>query len=451
VRVKVADIKVQEKRQRQTINQGKIDSLAVSILSNGLLNPLTVVREPDGQIILLAGYRRLLAVKKLKWDEVETNTLEDLNQLQREEIELEENIQREDLPWKEAIAANKRLADLRREIYGETFEEAADHANLSRGQLWEDAALAEALEEFPELAESKNKTQAQNRLRHLKRRSALMAQAETRRRGGSVFVEGEDFSTRVLLGDCFTIMKGWESGIIHSVITDPPYGIALDSGESKKSNIHPTIYDDAHYDIMELLALTAKEAYRLLVRDAHAYFWFDIKSHAQVLEILTNTGFAVDPIPLVWIKNMAGQTNHPDARWGSAYETCFFCRKGNRGLLKQGQSNVLKHDMVPSGKKIHPTEKPTALIRQLIESSSVPGEVVLDMFGGSGSTAEAAIQTERNFITIEKDPAYHAGIIERLSKISLMKPGSDSDRVMLVGGKEIDEDEAADWDEAMKD
>ena len=43
---------------------------------------------------------------------------------------------------------------------------------------------------------------------------------------------------------------------------------------------------------------------------------------------------------------------------------------------------------------------------------------MLDMFGGSGSTGEAAIQTGRNFILIEKDPAYHAGIVERLSNLS---------------------------------
>ena len=51
---------------------------------------------------------------------------------------------------------------------------------------------------------------------------------------------------------------------------------------------------------------------------------------------------------------------------------------------------MLQHDPVPSGKKIHPVEKPVSLIRQLIESSTAPGETVVDFFGGSGSTAEAA-------------------------------------------------------------
>ena len=87
-------------------------------------------------------------------------------------------------------------------------------------------------------------------------------------------------------------------------------------------------------------------------------------------------------------------------------------------MLKQGQSNVLSYDTVPGNRKIHPTEKPVALLRQLIETSTVQGEIVLDMFGGSGSTGEAVIQTGRKFILIEKDPAYHAGICERLSKLS---------------------------------
>ena len=57
------------------------------------------------------------------------------------------------------------------------------------------------------------------------------------------------------------------------------------------------------------------------------------------------------------------------------------------------------------------------LLRQLIESSTAPGEIVVDFFGGSGSTAEAAIQLGRDFILFEKDEAYHAGILERLSKL----------------------------------
>jgi DNA modification methylase len=64
--------------------------------------------------------------------------------------------------------------------------------------------------------------------------------------------------------------------------------------------------------------------------------------------------------------------------------------------------------------KIHPTEKPTALIRIPIEASSNKNEYVLDLFGGSGSTAVAARECGRKFIIIEKDVTYYKNIVKRL-------------------------------------
>lgn len=413
----LTDIWIPKDRHRKTIDSSKIDSLAVSMQSNGLIQPIVVVREPDGNghsLRLIAGERRLRAAMKLNWTNIETIERDNLTPLQQEEIELDENVMRENLPWPEECAAKKRIWEIRAELYGETVEEVAEHVGEGRGTFWEDARLASAIESIPELANAKNKTDAARKLRHIQRRGAL---EELSRRRAIVPIEGTDYSSRVHLGDCISIMKEFEDGCAQCVLTDPPYGIQLDAGETKKGNVHAAIYEDDHYDIMEVVALAAREAYRLLQSNTHAYFFFDIKAYSSVLKLLQDAGFTVDPIPLIWIKNMSGQVNHPDSRWGSAYEAVFFCRKGLRALLKQGQSNVLKHDVVPSGKKIHPTEKPTALLRQLIESSTVAGEVILDMFGGSGSTAEAALQTGRNFITIEKDPAYHQGILERLSKV----------------------------------
>jgi hypothetical protein len=196
---------------------------------------------------------------------------------------------------------------------------------------------------------------------------------------------------------------------------------------------------------MDLYAQIVPEAFRILRENTHAYFFFDIKQYARILRLLTEAGFTVDPIPLLWVKPGSGQVNHPDSRWGSGYEACFFCRKGTRGLLKQGQSNVLQHDPVPGNKKIHPVEKPVSLLRQLIESSTAPGEVVVDFFGGSGSTAEAAMQTGRNFLLCEKDPAFHAGILDRLSKVATAAGAPESPKT----NAEVEEDES-DWDEAFQ-
>lgn len=454
MKIEISNIVVKPGRQRQNYSKEGIDALAAS-MSKRQINPITVedggIRESDGQqqFILIAGERRLIAAKQLHWTEIEAQLVTDLDDLEREEIELDENLQRENLSWQEEVAAKKRIWEIRAKLYGETVEEVAQHVGMSRGSLWEDARLAKVMEQVPELGNAKNKTQAMNKLRLLTRRAALTELAE-REKASPGSIAGEDYSGRVKLGNCVEIMKGWSDEIVSCVVTDPPYGIDLDKGETKKGNAHPTIYADDHYDIMDLTRLAAREAFRVLKRDTHAYFWFDIKAYQKVYELLTDVGFTVDPVPLLWVKNTPGQVNHPESRWASGYEACFFCRKGSRALLKQGQTNALKYDTVPPAKKIHPVEKPVALLRQLIESSTVPGEVVLDMFGGSGSTAQAAIETGRNFITIEKDPAFHAGILDRLSKLGGTQAEMGSGSEGLEESQEVDDDEENDIEEALQ-
>ena len=450
--VVIREIFIPPSRQRTVVKESAVAELAVSIQSKGQLHPLTVapidrVRFPDAaphlNYQLIAGYRRLLACALLKLPSVRVELRENLTQLEQEEIELDENLQRENLSWQEEIKAKSRLVDLRKELYGDSIRDVATHVGESRAELWEDQRLAKAIELIPELAASKNKTQAQNKLRLLQRREALTIEAaklQDRKSGPNLL----SFEHKVFLGDAVTHVKSWNTGVYHCIVTDPPYGINLDVGETKKGSSHPTIYADDTYDIMDLYAQIVPEAYRILRDNTHAYFFFDIKQYARIFKLLTDVGFTVDPIPLVWVKPGSGQVNHPDSRWGSGYEACFFCRKGTRALLKQGQSNVLQHDPVPSNKKIHPVEKPVSLLRQLIESSTAPGEVVIDFFGGSGSTAEAALQTGRNFITIEKDPAYHAGILKRLAEYVSSVGKSPAPQT----NSQVDEEEA-DWDEAF--
>ena len=448
MQISISTIFIPPDRQRSKVNESAIAELAISLATHGQLHAITVapidrVRFPDApstcQWVLVAGYRRLLATALNKYRTIEANLKEGLDEFQLKEIELDENLRRESLPWQDEVKAKAALAEIRAKLYGDSVRDVAAHIGEAKTQTWEDVKLAKAIQDNPELANAKNKTQAQNKLRLLTRREALTEKAAERQLQGES-AAASNVAGKVKLGDCLVISKEWASGIIDCVVTDPPYGINLDQGETKKGSAHPVIYDDDTYDIMDLTARVAAEAFRLLRDNTHAYFFFDIKAYAKVYRALTDVGFTVDPIPLLWVKPGPGQVNHPDSRWGSGYEACFFCRKGQRALLKQGQSNVLAHDPVPSGKKIHPVEKPVSLLRQLIESSTAPGEVVLDFFGGSGSTGEAALQTGRNFLLCEKDPAYHQGIVDRLEAVVTgVKPTrSTSD----------DDDEDADWEEA---
>jgi modification methylase len=76
------------------------------------------------------------------------------------------------------------------------------------------------------------------------------------------------------------------------------------------------------------------------------------------------------------------------------------------------------------GKKLHPTQKPEALLARVILASSRPGDLILDPFSGTGTTGAAAKRLGRQFIGIERDPAYAAAAEARISKVEPMPEAS---------------------------
>ena len=80
--------------------------------------------------------------------------------------------------------------------------------------------------------------------------------------------------------------------------------------------------------------------------------------------------------------------------------------------LQKEQTTVLRYDK-PAANKEHPTMKPVPLVGHLIKNSSKPGQIVLDLFGGSGSTLIACEQMNRRCFTMEFDPQYADVIIDR--------------------------------------
>ena len=86
------------------------------------------------------------------------------------------------------------------------------------------------------------------------------------------------------------------------------------------------------------------------------------------------------------------------------YEMCIFCSSGQKKLNGGRDSNVI--DAKRTCNDNHPTEKPVNLIRYLIEKSSKKGDLVLDTFAGSFSTAQACKEVERNFLCFEIEESY---------------------------------------------
>ena len=172
--VKIADLKISKNRQRAEVKD--LDRLADSINEFGILEPIII--DSDGNLI--AGFRRTSAAMLLGWDTVPAIRKDDLSELDKKRIELEENIQRQQLTWAEEAKAIAEIDTLRMEIdptwsKGQT----AEVVGKSQRSVYNAIELAKAMETNPDLAESKTLVGALQRLnkeKQIKAREArLMA------------------------------------------------------------------------------------------------------------------------------------------------------------------------------------------------------------------------------------------------------------------------------------
>ncbi len=199
-----------------------------------------------------------------------------------------------------------------------------------------------------------------------------------------------NIKNHILQGDCVHIMQDMPCESVDLTITDPPYLVRY------RDRIGRTIIND---DNPEGVLAAFPEIYRLLKPDSFCvsfYGWTYVHAFAAAW---SNAGFR--PVGhIVWHKDYA--SNRKYLRYH--HEQCFLLAKGY-----PARPHMLLEDVRPwhySGNRNHPTEKSIQIIKPLIESFSRPGDIVLDPFLGSGTTAVAAAFTDRRYIGIEIDQDY---------------------------------------------
>ena len=183
---------------------------------------------------------------------------------------------------------------------------------------------------------------------------------------------------------------------IDLVVTDPPYGMKFQSNYRKVK--HKSIQNDDNLDWLESWVIELK---RVCKDEAHLYIfcsWHNIDLFKQIV----GAYFQVKNI-LIWEKNNTGMGDL-EGDYASKYEMILFCSHGSKKLNGGRDANILKAKR--TGNENHPTEKPVNLIRYLIEKSSNKGDLVLDTFAGSFSTAQACKEIGRDFICFEIEPEY---------------------------------------------
>jgi len=202
---------------------------------------------------------------------------------------------------------------------------------------------------------------------------------------------------KIYQGDAQLILQDFQEKTFDCVITDPPFNIGLDklgsAGFRKKKR--PKNY----YDEPLLHCLWIPEIYRGLKENTHFYCF---SGYDEIVNIITESqkaGFKLEGI-LVWNKLWpAFLVGNYGFKYAPQSELCCFFSKGKRKLNQPNIADVLTSARV---KNIDfPCPKPIDLIETLIIQSTNEGELVLDCFLGSGTTALACQRLKRNWIGIE--------------------------------------------------
>lgn len=205
-------------------------------------------------------------------------------------------------------------------------------------------------------------------------------------------------------GDCLELMKDISDKSIDMILTDPPYGMNFQS--HRRKNIYEKIKNDEN---LEFLDNFFQECNRVLKKDSALYVfcsWHNVDEFKKQFEKY----FKLKNI-LVWVKNNHG-SGDLQASYAPKYEFILYGNKGRRKFENGRKEDVLFYNKTKN--ELHPTQKPVDLLEFLINNSSIENDNILGPFMGSGSTAVACQNTNRNFIGFELDEHYFQIAKERL-------------------------------------
>ncbi len=243
---------------------------------------------------------------------------------------------------------------------------------------------------------------------------------------------------QVLLGDCVQLMSMLPPASVHCVFADPPYNLQL-RGELRRPDDSlvdgvdeewDRFTDFAAYDAFTRAWLT--ECRRLLRKDGTIWVIGAYHNIFRIGAILQDLGFWILN-DVVWRKANP-MPNFRGRRFTNAHETLIWAARDRESRYKFNYQAMksLNDDIqmrsdwfIPlctgqerirnqHGLKLHPTQKPEALLHRVILASTSPGDIVLDPFLGTGTTASVAKRLHRHFIGIERHPAYAEAAIGRV-------------------------------------
>ena len=378
INMKLSEIHPYEKNPR--FNDDAVESVANSIQKFGFRSPIVV----DKDHIIICGHTRFKAAQSLGLEEVPVVVAADLTPEQVQAYRIADNKTGEIAEWnydllpleiKELQEANFDLS-----LLGVDTEELDKLLNGEQENTISDGETdADAVPEVPEEAVSKL--------------------GEIYRLGDHRLMCGDSTKAE----DVARLMAGTKADL---VFTDPPYGVSYRGVNNPGGRQWEVIEnDDLRGDKLSEFLLAAFKNLKANLKEKRAfYIWYATSNHMQFEEAIRLSNLRPKQV-LVWNKGMI--LGHSDYHY--AFEPCFYGCHAEENCEWFGdrcQTTVWDIKRDNTREYVHPTQKPTALACKAIFNSSQNGEIVLDLFGGSGSTLIACEQTGRINRSMEFDPKY---------------------------------------------
>jgi site-specific DNA-methyltransferase (adenine-specific) len=209
----------------------------------------------------------------------------------------------------------------------------------------------------------------------------------------------DKYINKIINVDCLDILKQLPDKSIDLILTDPPYGIDISkTGRVGGNNIAKTKnYGNKEWDNSIPSAELFSEIFRVSKNQI-------IFGGNYFVEYLKNSSCWI-----VWDKNNSG--NFADC------ELAYTSFKTAVRKYKYTWNGMIQENMKHKEVRVHPTQKPLALFEWCLQNYSKEGDLVLDCFSGSGTTAVACHNLKRRFICIEKDVDYYKASVERLERV----------------------------------
>lgn len=370
------EIKPYEKNPRN--NDNAVDAVAASIREFGFKVPIII----DKDNIIVAGHTRYKAAKKLGLKTVPCIKADDLNDEQVKAFRLADNKVAEQAEWNFELL-NEELETITIDMEQFGFDLHVD----------EEETPTEIIEDdVPDVPE------------------------EPKSKYGQVYQLGNH---RLMCGDSTKkedvdkLLNGVKADLL---FTDPPYNVSMESKSKdvlKSDNYSHIENDDLSEDEFKIFLQSVFTNANDSLKDDASYYVFSCQGGDSELMMMMMRECGIRcRHQIIWVKD-APVFSMGRLDYDYKHEPILYGWKKKHNFYRNGQQDKSVWEFKRTANKLHPTMKPVELIVNALMNSTKKGNIVLDLFGGSGSTLMACEQTERINYSMEFDPHYVDVIIQR--------------------------------------